>query len=918
MTQRANDSHNLSGQIAFLRLTSKYLSGQLCTHAKGGTPAVTAIAGQDHREVFCKKGLSTMKHAHSPRPRPVRAGSLLRRRAVVGMTSLLALCALPQMALAQNADQPAAASEPDRGVNEIIVTAQRRAESVQNVPIAISAFDETELARRAVVNALDVALFVPNMVGLNNTGLGTANAYYIRGIGSTETIATFDPPVGTYVDDIYLSRQNANNLMLFDVNRLEVLRGPQGTLFGRNTTGGAVSVHLAQPKNEFAGYAEIGYGSYNQVLARAGVNVPLSDSFAASVSGFFMEDDGFARNTITNERTNRNNNWGVRLALRGEMAQWARWNGSYIHTESRSDNVLNFDCNPAQPTQCDGRFSTTGLRRGGNFISPTLGPLMTGRKVGFGNGNTARMDFVSSNFEFDISDDWSINLITGFVNIGQQFAIDFADGRALPSVALPVPPVRGFPFGGFTIANDGRHTQVTQEIKFNGSIADGLIDVVGGVFYFNEDNRTDFADIFTLGSGFPLLLADRTLDNKAEAWAGYLQADLNVTDRLTFTAGIRYTDETKTFAIRDNRNRLPSGLCSAVNQFGPSPCIDTANLVAPNGRPIPTKQTTRLWTPRFAVNYRPNDNILLFASATKGFKSGGWNARGTAPGELLPFGPEEAWSYEVGAKTDLFDRLLRFNVTGFWLDIAELQTPSAFVRPDGSLAFLTGNFADYRNRGVEIDITANPARGLNVFAAIGYQDDEYRIDRNAPPLNPFGFQSVAAQQAACQAQLSAGLIPNATGASVAPACGVGIVTPNGAIATPVRTPDWTVAIGASYEAQLSDKLTLTPSLNGSWRSRSEVGTSNVTLFDRAVTGPTGVVFPSNSQGLGNPINPPTGSLSPARWIINGALTLASTSGWSLVAECRNCLDQEAIESSLANFSYLNPPRTFLLRAKYAF
>lgn len=661
-----------------------------------------------------------------------------RLRALACVSSVLALAAVPGVAAAQQTDETAE-PERERGISDIIVTAQRRAESAQDVPIAISAFDETELARRAVLNALDVALFVPNMVGLNNTGLGTANAYYIRGIGSTETVATFDPPVGTYVDDIYLSRQNANNLMLFDVNRLEVLRGPQGTLFGRNTTGGAVSVHLSQPKNEIRGYAEIGYGSYEQYLARASINLPLSDSFAASVSGFWMEDQGFARNTVTGERTNRSNNWGVRLALRGDLAPWARWNGSYIHTRAEADNVLNFDCNPARPTQCDGRFSTTGLTRGGNFIDPVLGRLMTGRKAGFGNGNTTAMDFVSSNFEFDISSDWSVNIITGFVNIGQTFAIDFGDGRALPSVAAPVPAVRGFRYGGFTIANDGRHTQFTQEIKFNGSIADGLIDVVGGVFYFNEDNRTDFADIFTLATNFPLLLADRTLKNTVEAWAGYAQADLNLTERLTLTAGIRYTDETKTFSIRDNRNRLPSGLCQAVNQFGPSTCIDDANLRALNGRPIPREQTARLWTPRFAVNYRPNDEVLLFASATKGFKSGGWNARGTAPNELLPFGPEEAWSYEIGAKTDLFGRLLRFNITGFWLDIEDLQTPSAFVRPDGSLAFLTGNFADYRNRGVEIDLTAQPVRGLNLFAAIGYQDDQYRIDRNAPAVDAFGL-----------------------------------------------------------------------------------------------------------------------------------------------------------------------------------
>ncbi|MEP2180513.1 MAG: Plug domain-containing protein, partial [Marinomonas sp.] len=168
----------------------------------------------------------------------------------------LAACAivLAQPAMAQEAEVEAQAERG--GLNQIIVTAQRREESVQDVPIAISAFNSEELEARGIGSALEVAQFVPNLVGLNNTGLGTANSYYLRGIGNTESIATFDPPIGTYVDDIYLSRQNANNLSFFDVDRVEVLRGPQGTLFGRNTTGGAVNVHLSEPGDEVAGYAE--------------------------------------------------------------------------------------------------------------------------------------------------------------------------------------------------------------------------------------------------------------------------------------------------------------------------------------------------------------------------------------------------------------------------------------------------------------------------------------------------------------------------------------------------------------------------------------------------------------------------------------------------------------------------------------
>ncbi len=843
---------------------------------------------------------------------------------LLGMTSFVALAAFPSVAVAQDQEEEA---EEQRGVGSIIVTAQRREESVQDVPIAITAFDQETLETRGIANALEVAAFVPNLVGLNNTGLGTANAYYLRGIGNTESIATFDPPIGTYVDDIYLSRQNANNLSFFDVDRVEVLRGPQGTLFGRNTTGGAVNVFLAEPGDEISGYAEVGYGAYERKMARASIDLPLADTFAIKVSGYWQDDDGYAINNVTGERTNENDGWGVRLGMRGELSDSARWTGSYIHTYADSANVLNFDCDPANPTNCDGRFVATGLRENSTFDSAVFGPLLTGEKNNFGLGNEARMNFVSSNLEFELSPDWSVNIITGFVDIRQDFALDFADGRGLPSTSSPVPPVTGFTFGGFTIANQGEHTQFTQEVKFTGSLGNGLIDVVGGVFYFYEDNRTDFGDIFSLNlgpgpfnapDGFPLILADRTLSNTAEAWAGYLQADVNFTDALTFTAGIRYTDETKTFDIRDNRGRLGGGLCQAAAQFGPSTCIDTANLIAANGAAIPTEQSVDLWTPRFALNYEVSDDILLFASATRGFKSGGWNARGTAPGELLPFGPETAWSYEVGAKTELFDRLVRLNVTGFYLDVSDLQTPSAFIRANGSLAFITRNFADYENKGVEIEITTVPVDGLNIFAAIGYQDDQYNIDQNAPALDAFGVQSVAAQQANCLAQIASGLIPNTAGADNAPSCGVGIVAPDGSLAEPVRTPDWTVALGMSYEADLGD-FSLTPSVNANWRSSSEVGTSEVTLFDQSVTGPnTGTVYPANTIGLGNPIVPASGSFSEDRWIVNASLTLSSVAGWSLIAECKNCFDEEAVESALANYSYLNPPRTWTVRAKFDF
>lgn len=833
------------------------------------------------------------------------------RGALIASLGAASLVAMPAMAQEADADETV---EQTGGLGVIVVTAQRRDESVQDVPIAISAFDTGELTRRGVTNALEVAQFVPNLVAVNNTGLGSANAYYLRGIGNSESIATFDPPIGTYVDDIYLSRQGANNLSLFDVDRVEVLRGPQGTLFGRNTTGGAVSVFLAEPDSEFGGYAEVGYGSYNSILARASVDAPLADSLSIKLSGYYQQDDGYAQNTTTGERLNNNNGWGARLGIRGELSDSVTWNGSYIHLETEAANILNFDCDPADPSNCDGRFFTSGLTTDGNF-----GGLLTGEKDDFGLGADTSMDFVSSNFEILLGDDWSVNLITGYVYTEQDFALDFADGRGLPSLNDPTPAVLGYPLGGFTISNENEYSQFSQEIKFNGSIADGLLNVVGGVYYFHEDNFTDLGDIFTLPffpfgtfdsalpDGFSFVLADRTIESGTEAYAAYLQGDLNITDALTLTAGIRYTDETKTFSVTDNRAGCRNGTLDVE-------CISNANLVAANGTAIPQEQQVKIWTPRFAVNFKPTDDLLLFASATRGFKSGGWNARGTSAAELLPFEPEKAWSYEAGFKSELLDRRLRVNLTAYWLDVQGLQTPSAFTRDDGSLAFITRNFADYQNKGIELEINAIPTDGLNLFASLGYQDDKYKLDADDPDFDAFGVESALSQQARCLTQLAAGLIP-VGGDDEATACGVGIVSADGTIATPVRTPDFTISFGGSYTAEMGGGLSLTPSINANWRSKSDTGTSELSFYDSPVTSSTGTEFVSNPFGDGEFI---TGSFSEARWIVNGTLSLASDSGWSLVAECRNCLDQEAVESSLANYSYLNAPRTFMLRGKFDF
>jgi iron complex outermembrane receptor protein len=810
------------------------------------------------------------------------------------------------------ADDTDASQPQSGGIEDIVVTAQRRSERVQDVPIAISVFSAQQLEAQGITNTLQLGNYVPNLVAQNNTGIGAANAYFLRGLGSTETIATFDPPVGTYVDDIYLSRQNANNLSMFDVERVEVLRGPQGTLFGRNTTGGAISVIMRQPGETLGGFMEAGIGSYHKRMARASVDVPLGEDFGVKLSGYVQNDNGYAKNVTTGERMNDDDGWGVRLGGRASFGG-VRWSGSAMRVVNEGENILNFSCNPRDPSDCDGRFLSSGYSEGENltrFASlltlPGFRPAaITGRKGRFGHAQRAQSDIFISEFGVDLFEATTLSFITGFVDLSQQFGLDFFDGRSGPSISLPRPPIVGNPRGGFVILNDGEHRQFSQEIKLNGRFGERL-DYVAGIYFLNERNRTDFADVF----GGSFVLADRVLRNTTRALAGYAQADVHITPEITATAGIRYTDETKKVRLHDNLASCNDGTLEAT-------CLDNANLTAANGRKIPDKLTTRIWTPRFALNYEPSGNLLFFASATKGFKSGGWNARETAPARFLPFGPEKVWSYELGMKSDLLDRRLRANLTLFQVNVSDLQILAGLLNPTtGAINFITRNFADYRNRGVEAELTYQPMPALNLYANLGYQKDKYIVPGGRPAFDEFGIQSVEAQLASCRAALAAGRIPGGTGAAATPACASGIVNPRGEISTPVRTPDWTIALGGSYRIGMgSSGWELMPALNASYRSDAEVAIANFSLYDAPITGSNGT-FPANPYGNGAFI---TGSESRGGWLFNANIALSNpNSPISLSAECNNCLDKTFIQSALSNYSYLNQPATWMVRAKYKF
>ncbi len=595
-------------------------------------------------------------------------------------------------AFAQEADPQSTEVQTSQGNANIIVTAQRREQSLQKVPVTVSAFTEEDLSRLVTSDIGDVVEFVPNLNTFNNANvLGTANAYFIRGIGNSESIATFDPPVSSYVDDILVPRQGSSNISLFEVERVEVLRGPQGTLFGKNTTGGAVNIITKKPEDEFYVKGEAAYGRFNRVELRGTVNTPVTDDLAVMVSGFYVDDDGWITSIITgDDNYGEDRGWGGRAALRWQLADNVTWNANVTRINSigyipgtSGPADLPFPA-PIEDTDAGDWRTTTALQQ-----SCDTGDTPRDWLANNCAWNEVNETAVTSSLVIGLGDA-DLEFITGYRNTDHEFAVDFLGNRLSQ------------PLSAFAITNDAVHQLFSQEVKLTGTLLDGLLSYTSGVYYLDERNVTDFQDYIAFGGAAPFEIADRLLKNDTRSFAVYSQWDANITEKLTLTAGLRWTDEEKTLDLE---------------VFGAAGFTE-------NDIPFPDELNTSRFTPKFGVQYQATPDILIFASATNGFKSGGWNARATNPAAFADFGPEEVWSYELGVKTDLFNDRVRFNATLFHADFEDLQINSALPNTAPPI-FVTGNAGDSETTGVEVEMSVIPVDGLRIFGSAGYQDAQY-------------------------------------------------------------------------------------------------------------------------------------------------------------------------------------------------
>ena len=769
-----------------------------------------------------------------------QTGKFLTTASTITLTMVGALVLTPSAAQAQ--------------LDEIVTTAQRREQNVQDVPLAVTAFSPDDIENLQIDEPLDLIQYVPNLYGGNNTGLGTANVYYLRGLGNTESIATFDAPVGTYVDEVYLARQNGNNVGYFDVESIEVLRGPQGTLFGRNTTGGAIITRTRKPSEEAGGFVEVGYGKYDQILGRASVDVPLSDTVLTKISAYYTDNDGFVDNLATGETLNGAETFGIRGDVRLLLGDNLTWDLSADYTEDSGTSILNYseDGSPfAASGNGDNRVSNTGIS-----TESGEGTLFEQFQQGQGLGNQNEGFSLTSNAKLDVGTG-TFNFIASYRSLDQDFLLDFFDGGLGGQQSAS---------GGFVIINEGEHEQVSLELKYSNSYFDGALDFISGLYYFNEENTTGLIDSFTLFNfpvapgvflpELPITLANRTIDNDLDSYAAYAQGDYHVTDQLTLTVGVRWTEEDKEIEYVDNAPASTGFPPADGGLTGDLSDLTTANIIALG---IGTEQKKSLITPRFVLNYDWNDYVSTFVSATNGFKSGGWNARGTTANTILPFFREKVWNYEAGIRSVLLDNTLSFNATAFYTDVSDFQLPTAFDS-GGTIIFVTQNFADLENKGIELDVNYQPNTELTLYASLGIQDAEYKN------IADLGLQ----RQADCLASPT-----NAGG-------GQGIVAPDCSIAEPTRTPEYSLSIGGAYDFSIANGWNLTPSANVRFVGETFVGTANEQAsFEDGYT------------------------------LVNAGLALSDDDDkWRASLECKNCFDETFTTNFLAGTVYSNNPITW--------
>ena len=610
----------------------------------------------------------------------------IRKLALLGCTSAWALLATP--ALAQDAGTAAA---EDEAIQDIVVTAQRRSERVQDIPVAISAFGGESIERAGIASLENIAPRVPSFY-FGSFGAARPQLY-IRGIGTRSFDPGSESSVGVFADDVYLGRSSGSFGAMKDIDRVEVLRGPQGTLYGRNTIGGAINVISKAPTDELSGNFEGGISNFKGYNLFGAVGGPIAgERLMFRVAAWREEREGYVTNTLTGNKFQGIENTGARARL----------------TIAPSDPFK---------IELTAEFMNDGNKAGfGGINQGTSGAPASVFFRGSGTPVTST-NLRRAALSFDPFLDREVKSYIGrieydagaatFTSISALRKLDITDGRDLEGSSLDI----------LDQSSVESSKQFTQEFRIastpDGALsANGKLDWIIGGFYYHD--TSDRVDSFRVGLNSAVRAAAGTpatdvalSDYKIESYALFGQATIHLSDALDLTLGGRYSHDSKRAAQAGTTTDAAPIIAVAFN---------TTN-----------RAKYKSFDPRVVLAYKISPDANVYASFSTGFKSGGFQyvpfSRGQA--DVL-FAPEDIKAYEIGFKTEWLDRALRVNGAAYYYDYKNLQI-SRIILPAGSAApvSLISNAASSTIKGLDLEITARPSRAFEVNIAYGYLDAKY-------------------------------------------------------------------------------------------------------------------------------------------------------------------------------------------------